>query len=175
MARDRMERGRMKRAPMKVGLGAAILIGAAGCALPQWPVQGPITSPYGMRWISTLPSVHHGVDISVPTGTPVESMASGRVRFAGEQSGYGRIVWIDHGGDLLSAYAHLSEILVEVGEEIEKGQVIARSGASGNVTAPHLHFEVWKNGRELDPVQMLGGRPGGEDDEPEQEDEIEER
>ncbi len=137
-----------------------IVLFGAGCATPRWPADGPMTSPYGLRWISFLPDTHRGVDISVPTGTEVRPMKAGTVRFSGTQSGFGNVIWLDHGGDVLSVYAHLSELRVRTGESVTDRQVIGLSGASGDVTAPHLHFEIWRNGRQVDPVQMLGAPPG---------------
>lgn len=133
----------------------------AGCTLPRWPVEGPLLSPYGLRWRGLAPDFHPGVDIDVPTGTEVRAMKAGRVRFAGVMSGYGSVVWIDHGGDVLTVYAHLSRILVAAGEDVSARQVLGLSGQSGNATAPHLHFEIWRWGRVRDPVPLLGGFPGG--------------
>lgn len=122
-------------------------------------MQAPITSPFGLRLRGIVPGIHRGVDLAVPTGTPVHSMAPGRVRFAGVQRGYGNVVWVDHGGDVLSVYAHLSSISVQAGERVAGGQVLGLSGSSGDATAPHLHFEIWRWGREMDPVPLLGGFP----------------
>ena len=105
--------------------------------------------------------MHRGVDLDVPSGTPVRAMAEARVRFAGVMSGFGNVVWLDHGGGILSVYAHLSTIQAREGEHVRDGQVIGLSGASGNATTPHLHFEVWRWGREVDPVPLLGGLPRG--------------
>ena len=142
-----------------------LLLGLAGfttgCSLPRWPVEGPLVSPFGIRFEGIKPDLHRGVDISVPDGTAVKAMSKGRVRFAGTMSGYGRVVWIDHSGEVMTVYAHLSSIRVVRGEEVGAGQVIALSGRSGNATGPHLHFEVWRRGREVDPVPLLGGFPGG--------------
>jgi murein DD-endopeptidase MepM/ murein hydrolase activator NlpD len=77
-------------------------------------------------------------------------------------SGYGLVVWIDHPRNLMTVYAHLSTIQVEEGQRVDGGEVIALSGHSGNASGPHLHFEVWRRGREIDPVPFLGGFPGGE-------------
>jgi murein DD-endopeptidase MepM/ murein hydrolase activator NlpD len=88
-------------------------------------------------------------------------MAPGRVRFAGTMSGYGNVVWIDHGGDVMTVYAHLSVLRVSAGEVVGGRAVIGLSGTSGNATSPHLHFEVWRWGRQRDPVPLLGGFPGG--------------
>jgi len=88
-------------------------------------------------------------------------MARGRVRFSGNQSGYGRVIWLEHPGNILTVYAHLSAIHVGTGEDVGNGQVIGLSGHSGKVTGSHLHFEVWRHGRQVDPVPLLGGFPGG--------------
>lgn len=141
---------------------AAVLLGvlaAAGCSIPRWPVEGPMTSPFGLRWRGLLPEVHRGVDIAVPEGTPVRTMAPGRVRFAGGMAGYGNVVWMDHGGEVLTLYAHLSRISVRESDVVEGGAVIGLSGATGEATGPHLHFELWRWGWERDPVPLLGGRP----------------
>jgi len=143
-------------------LGAAVALGwvlAAGCVVPQWPVEAPLSSAFGVRWSGWLPEVHRGVDLAVPTGTPVQTMAPGTVRFAGTMSGFGTVVWMDHGGEVLSVYAHLSELRVQTGQRVEKGMVLGLSGATGDVTGPHLHFEVWRWGRQADPVLLLGGPP----------------
>lgn len=118
-----------------------------------------MTSPFGLRLRGIRPDLHRGVDIAVPVGTPVHAMAAGRVRFAGVQRGYGTVVWLDHGGSVLTVYAHLSALRVRAGEAVRGGQVIGLSGASGDATAPHLHFEIWRWGRQVDPVPLLGGFP----------------
>ena len=134
---------------------------SAGCSIPRWPVQGTLTSPYGIRFLGIRPDLHRGVDIQVPDGTEVLAMADGRVRFAGTMSGYGNVIWLDHPGEVISVYAHLSSILVVRGEVVGGRQRIGLSGHSGNAAGPHLHFEVWRHGREVDPVAFLGGFPGG--------------
>ena len=139
---------------------AFLLLSTASCAIPRWPVDAPMTSPYGLRFRGILPEIHRGVDLSVPTGTEVRTMTSGRVTYAGWMNGFGNVVWIDHGGRVVSIYAHLSEIRVTQGQRVGGRDVIGLSGASGDVSAPHLHFEVWRWGREVDPVPLLGGRPG---------------
>jgi len=144
----------------RAAAGLIALLAAAGCSIPRWPVDGPLTSPYGMRWRGLLPEVHRGVDIVVPEGTEVRTMAPGRVRFAGTMSGYGNVVWMDHGGEVLTVYAHLSQLLVRTGDVVGSRAVIGLSGATGDATGPHLHFELWRWGWERDPVPLLGGRPG---------------
>jgi murein DD-endopeptidase MepM/ murein hydrolase activator NlpD len=122
-------------------------------------VDATLTSGFGVRFLGARPDIHRGVDLDVPTGTPVQAMAGGRVRFAGVMSGFGNVVWLDHDGGLVSLYAHLSEISVRDGQEVTAGDLLGRSGATGSVTAPHLHFEVWRWGRPVDPIAILGGKP----------------
>jgi murein DD-endopeptidase MepM/ murein hydrolase activator NlpD len=94
---------------------------------------------------------HKGIDVAVPVGTDVTSPRDGAVTFAGPMSGYGLTVVVDHGDGLATRYAHLSEINVNVGDGVREGQLLARSGATGRVTGPHLHFEVLSDGRPIDP------------------------
>ena len=117
-----------------------------------WPVNGPITSPFGMRW-GTL---HPGIDIGVPTGTPVHAAAAGTVIWCGWMSGYGNFVVIDHGGGYATAYGHNSRVAVSCGQQVAQGQVIAYSGCTGFCTGPHVHFEVRVNGTPVDPLTYLG-------------------
>jgi len=142
-----------------LGVAAATLLWATGCALPRWPVDATLTSGFGLRFMGWRPDLHRGVDLAVATGTPVSAMASGTVRFAGVQRGFGNVVWIDHVAGITTVYAHLSEIRVAAGERVSAGELIGLSGASGTVTAAHLHFEVWRWGRPIDPIPVLGGRP----------------
>ena len=136
----------------------AVTLILPACVAADWPVRGPLTSAFGLRWQGG-PDVHRGVDISVPDGTPVRAMEDARVRFAGAMRGYGQVVWLDHGREILSVYAHLQEVLVREGQSVRRGDVVARSGRSGNASGPHLHFEVWRGGRVTDPVAVLGGFP----------------
>jgi murein DD-endopeptidase MepM/ murein hydrolase activator NlpD len=123
----------------------------AGGAL-MWPVSGPVTSPFGWRW----GRMHEGIDIAVPTGTPVHAAQSGRIIFAGWMGGYGNLVVIDHGGGLATAYGHNSSIAAGNGQSVAQGQVIAYAGSTGNSTGPHVHFEVRVNGAAVDPLGYLG-------------------
>ena len=141
-------------------LAATTVLGMLGCGLPQWPVEGPIIAPFGVRWQSSGPIIHRGVDIDVPTGTPVYAMSSGQVSFAGTMRDFGLVVWVDHGDAILTVYAHLSEILVVEGQAVTRDESLGLSGESGNATGPHLHFEVRGRGHQVDPVAMLGGPPG---------------
>lgn len=151
---------RLRRAARRATL---LLVAAlsAGCALPRWPVDAPLTSGFGLRFRGASPDIHRGVDLNVPTGTPVASMANGRVRFAGGMRGFGNVIWIDHAAGIMTIYAHLSRIDVTAGQEVAAGELIGASGATGDVTAPHLHFEVWRFGRPVDPIAILGGKPPG--------------
>ena len=117
-----------------------------------WPVSGPVTSGFGWRW----GRMHEGIDIGVPTGTPVVAAAAGQVIHAGWLGGYGNLVVIDHGGGLATAYGHNSSIVVGHGSSVEQGQVIAHAGSTGNSTGPHVHFEVRVNGSPVDPLGYLG-------------------
>jgi murein DD-endopeptidase MepM/ murein hydrolase activator NlpD len=118
----------------------------------MWPVSGPVTSPFGWRW----GRMHEGIDIAVPSGTPVHAAQSGRVIIAGWMGGYGNLVVIDHGGGLSTAYGHNSSFAVGAGSSVSQGQVVAYSGSTGNSTGPHVHFEVRVNGSPVDPLGYLG-------------------
>ncbi len=133
-----------------------------------WPVQGRITSGFGPRNIPGLEGFHAGVDIAVPEGTPVMASADGVVVAAGEHGDYGMTVRISHGAGMETLYGHNSLLLVEPGERVRAGQVIALSGNTGHSTGPHLHFEVRIDGRPVDPAPYLadktpslGGLPFG--------------
>ena len=141
-------------------LAATTVLGMLGCGLPQWPVEGPIIAPFGIRWQGGGPTIHRGVDIVVPTGTPVYAMSSGEVSFAGTMTDFGLVVWVDHRDAILTIYAHLSEILVVEGQAVTNDEILGLSGQSGNATGPHLHFEIRGRGHQVDPVAMLGGPPG---------------
>lgn len=159
--RRRRHRGRAMRArSCTVGVVLVLAAVLAGCSIPLWPVHDRMTSPFGLRLRGWHPGIHRGVDIHAPTGTPVRAMASGTVVFAGVQRGFGNLVVLDHGAGVRSLYAHLSEIRVEVGQRIRGHPVIGLAGATGDADGAHLHFEVWRYGRPVDPVPLLGGFPG---------------
>lgn len=109
-----------------------------------WPVDGRLMSSFGERIdpFSGEGVLHKGVDISAPIGTPVRASADGIVTFADRFGGYGRLVIVDHGNGFETYYAHLSRIVVIEGQEIRQGEFVGAVGASGRVTAPHLHYEV---------------------------------
>lgn len=137
----------------------ALALLAAGCTIPRWPVQGPVTSPWGLRLRGWSPEVHRGIDLAVPDGTPVRAMEGGRVEYAGTMRGYGLVVILRHNPHLATVYGHLSELKVHTGDEVRGHQVIALSGHSGDATGPHLHFEIRRWGHAADPVPLLGGPP----------------
>ncbi len=116
-----------------------------------WPVHGPVTSGFGWRW----GRMHEGIDIAVPSGTPVVASAAGTVIHAGWLGGYGNLVVVDHGNGLATAYAHNSGFAAGVGQGVAQGQVIAYSGNTGNSSGPHVHFEVRINGAAVDPLGYL--------------------
>ena len=126
-----------------------------------WPVElgpgGYVSSEFGNRVhpISGKRKPHEGIDLAVDEGTPVVAAADGVVLFAGEERGYGNIVRVDHGGRLVSCYAHNARVLVEKGEVVKKGQIIAISGKTGAVTGEHLHYEVRYKGKALNPRRFL--------------------
>jgi murein DD-endopeptidase MepM/ murein hydrolase activator NlpD len=104
-------------------------------------------------------SMHEGLDFSAPHGTPIRSAAGGVVRTAQTHRSYGNMVEIDHGGGLMTRYAHAKTILVKEGEVVTRGQLIARVGSTGLSTGPHLHFEVRQDDKPLDPRAFLAGQP----------------
>ena len=140
--------------PARWPLAALLVLASAGCGLARWPVDAPITSPYGLRLRGIAPGIHRGVDLAAPDGTPVKAMASGRVRFAGAQRGYGNVVWLDHGGSVLTVYAHLSEIRVETGAAVRGGDVIGDHTVSFFGDGERIEGD----GRALRPVTRPAGQ-----------------
>ncbi len=123
-----------------------------------WPVNGHISSGFGMREHPKYHTqkFHTGIDLSVPQGTPVHATADGIVSYAGWSPGNGNIVVIEHGQGLSTVYAHNSKNLVRVGKTVQRGEVIAAAGATGVATGSHVHYEVWKNGHFIDPTAFAG-------------------
>lgn len=124
-----------------------------------WPTPGHtrITSKYGMRFHPILKTnkLHTGVDIGAPKGANIVAAENGTVLETGSRGGYGLTVIINHGGNLVTLYAHASQILVKAGQEVKKGQPIAKIGTTGLSTGPHLHFEVRENGNPVNPMPYL--------------------
>ena len=98
---------------------------------------------------------HNGIDIASKEGAPVIAMAPGVVTFAGTKPGYGKVVDIDHGGGLKTRYAHQRELSVETGLFVRKGRQIGEVRSTGRSTGPHVHYEIHKNGRSIDPAQFV--------------------
>lgn len=121
-----------------------------------WPLSSVyITSPFGGRYINSVYSNHYGLDLRAAVGTTVYAADGGKVIYAGTNGNYGKLVKIQHDNGDVTYYAHLSKIEVSVGDRVYKGQEIAKSGATGRVTGPHLHFEIRKNGKAVDPAKYL--------------------
>jgi|HigsolmetaAR202D_1030399.scaffolds.fasta_scaffold01612_10 murein DD-endopeptidase MepM/ murein hydrolase activator NlpD len=119
--------------------------------------QGWISSYYGHRAdpFNGRKTFHRGVDFAGPAGAQVVSVASGVVTYAKERFGYGKTVEINHGNGYVTRYAHNQRVLVQVGDTVQKGQPIALIGSTGRSTGPHLHFEVLKQGRAVDPMSFI--------------------
>lgn len=122
--------------------------------------SGWLSSRFGRRTdpFTGKPAVHRGVDFAGRPGTEVLSAGDGVVIFAGSRYGYGRMVEINHGNGYVTRYAHNKDNLVQVGDTVRKGQTIATMGSTGRATAPHLHFEVLRDGRQVDPLPYIQAR-----------------
>jgi murein DD-endopeptidase MepM/ murein hydrolase activator NlpD len=119
----------------------------------RWPARGRIINNYGAR---VNGSTNDGIDLAVPEGTPVRSADDGVVAYAGnELKGYGNLVLVRHANGFVTAYANGSELLVKRNDQVHKGQVILKSGQTGNAATPQLHFEIRKNSAPVDPMQYL--------------------
>jgi murein DD-endopeptidase MepM/ murein hydrolase activator NlpD len=126
-------------------------------ALPtfRWPVRGKVITAYGAK---SNGKANDGINLAVPEGTPVKAAEDGVVAYSGnELKGYGNLVLVRHANGYVTAYAHASELLVKRGDTIKRGQVIAKSGQSGEVGSPQLHFEIRKGSTPVDPLQFLNG------------------
>ena len=118
------------------------------------PLQGILTTAFTMRW----GEMHWGIDIAAPMMTPEYAAAAGTVLRAGPASGYGNVIYIQHLNGDVTVYGHMEKVLVQAGQVVESGELIARVGSRGFSTGPHLHFEVWAgglDGRRVDPIDWL--------------------
>ncbi len=160
------------RAPAHFVLAAPDLDGRA--LVFRWPLEGPISSPFGRRrsgW-------HAGIDIKAEVGTPIFAAARGTVLYSGREKYYGRVLKVEHEDGFLTVYAHNLQNFVEAGDVVEAGQVIGTVGRTGRASTYHLHFEIRNNGKVFNPVFLLPAQdlqfaPEGES-QPEEDDEGDE-
>jgi murein DD-endopeptidase MepM/ murein hydrolase activator NlpD len=155
---QRRIQAKLARVAAQNGGGGPLVAGPvrAGSGGLIWPVNGPITSQFceSRAW----ESCHPGIDIGVPSGTPIHAAAAGSVALtqgAGSSGGYGNFTCIQHTGSMSTCYAHQSSIGVSVGQHVSQGQVIGVSGCTGRCYGPHLHFEVRINGAVTNPMNYL--------------------
>jgi murein DD-endopeptidase MepM/ murein hydrolase activator NlpD len=122
-----------------------------------WPADGWISGNYGYRNdpFTGVRGFHRAVDISTHRGQPVYATAAGRIASAAHSGNYGNLVKIDHGFELSTRYGHLSRFAVGVGDTVRRGDIIGYAGATGRATGYHVHYEVWVNGRTLNPLRLL--------------------
>ena len=131
---------------------------APSAAPPVSTLEPGVTSGFGQRVdpLDGTTKYHTGIDLRAASGSPILATADGVVRRAGPRGGYGNAVEVDHGDGLSTLYAHASQVLVKPGEKVAAGQEIGRVGQSGRATGPHLHFELRKDDRPVDPTQYSG-------------------
>jgi len=131
-----------------------------GALRSRWPVQGRINSDFGAPRSAWRSRSHRGVDIGARPGTPVRAPLGGAVAFAGWRSGYGKTVILDHGGEVRTLYGHLSRVGVRRGQRVEAGAPIGLTGATGNASGPHLHYEMLVRGRSVNPRDAVSRGAG---------------
>ncbi len=146
---------RLRRAGMVASRGGERV--STGGALSRWPAYGPLTDDFGWRThpVYGTAHFHDGIDVGIPTGTPVVTVAPGRVTYAGWLGGYGLTVKVDHGDGIVTLYAHLDQVSVETGQSVDGGEQIGLSGNTGVSTGPHLHFSLFVGGSPVDPIGWL--------------------
>lgn len=139
------------------GVGAVSVATAASPGGLAWPAQGGVSSGFGPRVhpVTGEHRLHAGLDIAAGSGTPIRAAAPGVVSFAGTLGGYGTTTTIDHGGGVVTLYAHQSAVTVSDGMTVRSGQMIGRVGSTGQSTGPHLHFEVRVDSIPSDPLEWL--------------------
>ena len=125
-----------------------------------WPAEGHVTSPYGMRVhpLTGGKEFHSGMDIAGEPGEPVHATADGIVSFAGWSGANGNLVVIEHGFGFSTFYAHNKQVAVKTGQKVKRGEIISYMGSTGSSTGPHVHYEIWRNGRSTNPKPYLDGR-----------------
>lgn len=135
---------------------------AFAAATPSiWPAHGWLAATFGRRAdpFTGQPDFHPGLDISTDKGRPVYATADGWIRFAAYSGAYGNLIVIDHGFGLQTKYGHLSGYAVRAGRRVTRGDIIGYVGATGRATGAHVHYEVWANGRQINPLQLLISQP----------------
>ncbi|MHB8881674.1 MAG: M23 family metallopeptidase [Thermodesulfovibrionales bacterium] len=125
-----------------------------------WPVEGHVTSSFGERVHprSGAPDFHSGIDIASEPGNPVRATADGIVSFSGWSGGGGNLVVLEHGFGFSTYYAHNKMVIVKVGQKVKRGELVGYVGSTGNSTGPHLHYEVWQEGKVMNPMKFIQGR-----------------
>ena len=157
---DTQQKARLAQAapnPEEPAIVSPVKAAEATGAVPtfRWPVRGKVITAYGAK---ANGKSNDGINLAVPEGTPVKAADDGVVAYSGnELKGYGNLVLIRHANGYVTAYAHASELMVKRGDTIKRGQVIAKSGQSGEVQSPQLHFEIRKGSSPVDPLQFLNG------------------
>ena len=157
---DVQQKARLAQAtatPEEMAVETPVKAAEATGALPtfRWPVRGKVITAYGAK---ANGKANDGINLAVPEGTPVKAAEDGVVTYSGnELKGYGNLVLVRHANGYVTAYAHASELLVKRGDTIKRGQIIAKSGQSGEVGSPQLHFEIRKGSSPVDPLQFLNG------------------
>ena len=155
---------RLKRRDTELSILDQVLLGAytERSAKPQGApvIKGWMSSPFGQRVdpISGKKAWHDGMDFAGARGSEVIAVANGIVVFAGKRDGYGNLIEISHGEDTLTRYGHHEELLVHAGQSVKRGDVIGLMGSSGRSTGPHVHFEVIKSGKAVDPARYVSAR-----------------
>jgi murein DD-endopeptidase MepM/ murein hydrolase activator NlpD len=153
-ARRVLDRARDWQATAAPGSGGGTLPAAPGAGELSWPVQGPVVSPFGLRW----GRLHAGIDIAVPAGTPILAAATGRVTTRGQVAGYGLLTCLEHTPPHSTCYAHQSRLgPTPAGGILARGALVGYVGCTGHCFGPHLHFEVRVAGRPVDPLTYLRG------------------
>lgn len=151
--------GAMKVEPTLEQIGSIFDLTPLDEGLLVWPVAGQhnVSSRFGYRShpFSGKKSLHLGLDIAARRGTPIVAIAPGTVKFVGYKRGFGRMVQVKHSDSWVSTYAHASTTLVAAGQPVLAGQMIAKVGSSGHATGPHLHLEIHREGRPIDPLPLL--------------------
>ncbi|MCU1377814.1 MAG: Peptidase [Acidimicrobiales bacterium] len=139
----------LERSKQSSGGAATTARNAGGCI---WPAKGRVTSEFGRRW----GRLHAGIDVANSIGTPIWAAKSGTVIFSGQQSGYGNVIIIDHGGGMTTLYGHMSRRIAVDGQHVSQGQQIGAIGNTGHSTGPHVHFETRYGGSPRNPRGCLG-------------------